>query len=83
MEKNEVIKRLYRENPKADLMYVRYAQLHYMTSISDGLVTIMFKIPMEDTKGADFLCEMEAKLLIKWIDSIIHNYVEPAPSQLS
>ena len=81
MEKNEVIKRLYKENPKANLMYVRDAQVHYMTEINDGLVTIMFKIPMEETKGADFLCEMEAKFLIKWIDTINHNYIEPAPSK--
>lgn len=71
MELNEIKKSLYRENPVAELDVIRDGYVHYSTSINDGSTVILFKIPMEETKGADFFNEMESKHLIRWIDSHI------------
>jgi len=72
MEKNDIIKALYRQNPKADLLFIRDAVVHYSTGLNDGTV-VLFEIPMEETKGADFLSEMDSKLLIRWIESFVKN----------
>ena len=65
MEKNELKKLLYREKPKAEFRYIRKGTAYYRAITVD--VTIDFQIPVQDMGDADFLDEMEAKLLIRWI----------------
>lgn len=61
MEKNEIKKLLYRENPIAKLLYIRDNHAFYKT------VHIDFEIPVDDLKGGDFELEMESKFLIRWL----------------
>lgn len=65
MEKNELKKLLYRENPTAKLTYIRKGSAYYTSKTND--VTIDFIIPISDMGDADFHNEMESKLLIRWI----------------
>ena len=73
MEKNEIKKELYKQNPKAQLEYIRKGKAYYSTMISSegSLGTngtmVTFEIPVEDMGDADFGIEMEAKLLQRWI----------------
>ena len=73
MELNDIKKRLYKENPTANLIQVRDAKLNYSTSLDNGNTVILFTIPMEETKGADFFSNMDSKHLIRWIDSHISD----------
>lgn len=70
MEKNEIKKALYKQNPTADFQYIRKGNAYYSTKINyqtpnEFLVT--FEIPVEDMGDADFFAEMESKLLQRWI----------------
>jgi hypothetical protein len=65
MEKNEIKKLLYKENPKAILTYIRERKAYYISKVNDQ--TINFEIPVEDMGTADFLPEMDSKLLNRWI----------------
>lgn len=68
MEKNEIKKALYRENPVAKFLYYRKGTLYYGTSISiDPMQSIIFSVPADDTGDADFLRDMDAKLLIRYL----------------
>ena len=70
MEKNEIKKALYKQNPKAVLDYIRKGKAYYNTTVEDvneGSVFIKFEIPVEDMGDADFGVEMESKLLQRWI----------------
>jgi hypothetical protein len=65
MEKNEIKKLLYRENPIAKLLYIRDNHAFYKTVHND--IHIDFEIPVDDLKGGDFELEMESKLLNRWL----------------
>ena len=70
MEKNEIKKALYKQKPTADFQYIRKGKAYYSTTIEDaelGSVFVQFEIPVEDMGDADFLVNMEAKLLQRWI----------------
>lgn len=70
MEKNEIKKALYKQNPTAKLDYIRKGKAYYNTIVEDvnaGSVFIKFEIPVEDMGDADFGVEMESKLLQRWI----------------
>jgi hypothetical protein len=70
MEKNEIKKALYKQNPIAKLDYIRKGKAYYSAIIEDaelGSVFVQFEIPVEDMGDADFLVNMEAKLLQRWI----------------
>ena len=69
MEKNEVKKALYKQNPKANFKFIRKGVAYYLTTIdSDNeLIQINFEIPVNDMGDADFETTMDAKLLIRWI----------------
>jgi len=56
---------LYRENPVAKLIMIRKGLAYYDTKTNDIIVN--FEIPVSDMGDADFLNEMESKLLIRWI----------------
>lgn len=70
MEKNEIKKALYKQNPKAEFKYIRKGSAYYVTIIqSDNFepIEIRFEIPVIDMGDADFEYMMDAKLLIRWI----------------
>jgi hypothetical protein len=68
MEKNEVKKALYKQNPKATFRFIRKGFAYYRTEIREGQTfQIFFEIPVVDMGDADFESTMDAKLLIRWI----------------
>lgn len=67
MNKNELKKYLYRENPVAELLMVRMGNVYYMTNGPEN-TEIRFTVPVDDMGDTDFLREMPAKLLIRWMD---------------
>jgi hypothetical protein len=70
MEKNEVKKALYKQNPKAEFKFIRKGVAYYLTIIESESyepVQIRFEIPVSDMGDADFEIYMESKYLIRWI----------------
>jgi hypothetical protein len=70
MEKNDIKKLLYKQNPVAKFLYVRKGNAYYDTTVEDttlGSVYIQFEVPVNDMGDADFLPIMEAKFLNRWI----------------
>ncbi len=66
MEINEVKKALYRQKPLASLMYIRKGVAYYQSALADEM-SLLFAVPVDDMGDADFLPNMDAKLLIRWI----------------
>ncbi len=70
MDKNEVKKFLYKENPKAVLKHNEGSHLYYETKIKDG-VWAYHKIPLDETVNDEgesiFEDTMDAKYLIRWL----------------
>jgi hypothetical protein len=75
MEKNEIRKALYKQNPIAKLTYIRKGKAYYSAAVRDESKPIPttrfvnFEIPVEDMGDADFSVEMESKILQRWIMS--------------
>lgn len=69
MEKNEIKKALYKQNPEANFQLIRKGVAYYagMVDIGDYEYEIRFEIPVSDMGDSDFLPLMPAKLLIRWI----------------
>ena len=70
MEKNEIKKELYKQNPIAEFQYIRKGSAHYRTSVNDNnqhTHAVLFEVPVSDMGDADFGTTMEAKLLQRWI----------------
>ena len=69
--KDLIKKALYKEKPIAKFEYIRKGKAYYSTWASyehESIDTkIIFEIPVDDMGDADFLPEMEAKLLVRWI----------------
>jgi len=65
MTTNEIKKMVYKQKPKAYLEFIRIGMAYYYTS-SLG-TKISFQIPISDMGSTDFLPEMEAKLLLRWL----------------
>lgn len=66
MNKNEIKKALYRQKPIARLDFIRKGVAYYTTQINDINIA-RFEIPVDDMGGADLFVEMDAKLLIRWL----------------
>lgn len=66
MEKNDIKKALYKQNPNARLLFIRIGVAYYETSLNDGYV-IHFMVPVEDMGSTDFHSNMDSKLLIRWL----------------
>lgn len=66
MEKNEIKKVLYKENPKAKMIHIRGGNAYYTCETSIG--TIVFEVPVSDMGDADFYPEMDGKFLIRWVN---------------
>ena len=71
MSKNEIVKRLYKENPIATFMFIRMGVAYYQTLLPDedliNSTSVDFEIPVGDMGSADFFPTMEAKHLRRWI----------------
>ena len=65
MEKNEIKKALYKENPMAVLHNVRKDGLFYTTGF--GATLVSFLIPLGEIGEVIWEARMPAKLLIRWI----------------
>lgn len=63
--KNEIKKALYKEAPKAKLEFIRKGLVYY-TCMAGG-ETVVFVVPVSDMGDADFLVEMDAKFLQRYI----------------
>ena len=61
----EIKKDLYKDKPKAKFEFIRKG-IAYYTAMS-GRETVVFKIPISDMGDADFLPEMDAQHLNRWI----------------
>lgn len=68
MEKNEVKKELYIEKTIAKMTHYRNGKLYYEMIVSGVKHQLSIDVTHDDTKGADFGVEMEARLLWRWID---------------
>jgi len=69
MDKNEIKKALYKQNPIANFKFIRKGVAYYWTIIASDKepIEITFEIPVLDMGDADFEQIMQAKLLIRWI----------------
>jgi hypothetical protein len=69
MELNDIKKALYLQKPKAHLNYIRGGSAYYETyiEVDGGQDQILFEVPVDDMGDADYLPEMDAKLLIRYI----------------
>ncbi len=72
MELNEIKKALYKQNPEAQLQFIRIGVAYYETILENGN-KIRFEIPIDDMGSTDFLPKMDSKLLIRWISK--ENFV--------
>jgi hypothetical protein len=73
MTTNEIKKELYKQRPKAELLYIRQGIAFYDTKIKEceepiiKYKTVFFEVPVSDMGNADFFPEMDAKHLNRWI----------------
>ena len=73
MTTTEIKKELYKQKPKAKLLYIRNSIAYYECTIKTQVKpiitykTLFFHIPVSDMGDADFLPTMDAKLLIRWL----------------
>jgi hypothetical protein len=73
MEKNEIKKELYKQNPEASLLYIRKGVVYYeaILRIKEHVLIkakkVFFEVPISDMGDADLLPQMDAKLLIRYL----------------
>jgi hypothetical protein len=65
MDKNEIKKYLYKDNPKAYLWQVRKDGIYYIAK--QGKESITFLVPLSEIGEATWYNTMEAKLLIRYL----------------
>ena len=68
MEKNEIKKKLYKEKPLAIFLSAKKGYLNYSSTFKDSSI-VNFRIPFEDIGDGIFDFQMDAKLLIRWINN--------------
>ncbi len=66
MNKNEIKKALYRENPTAQFIET-YSDIFYYIAILENGEFVYFNVPVSDIGSAKFKNKMEAKYLIRWM----------------
>ena len=62
----EIKKIVYKEQPFATLLAIRMGIAYYMTDEVCGY-QFAFHVPVTDMGDASFLVQMEAKLLLRWV----------------
>ena len=68
--KNEIKKCLYRQKPKATLLFIRKGVAYYESKIEyndNKEYIINFEVPVNDMGDADFFPIMDAKLMNRWL----------------
>lgn len=75
MTLEDIKKALYKENPKAKLLYidkefVAYASEKIAIDTEEKIHTILFRVPLTDIGDAKFYSEMEAKHLIRYMNTL-------------
>jgi hypothetical protein len=76
MEKNEVKKLLYKEDPKACLLDVAKDGIRYLSEVSNGKIGLTFLVPLNEMGETKWKAFMDARLLIRYIESI-QVYLKP------
>lgn len=66
MTKTEIKKTLYLEKPIASFIRIKSGLAHYITKTSDG-TEIFFEVPVSDMGEGEFLSNMPAQHLNRWI----------------
>jgi hypothetical protein len=66
MDRNEIVKALYKQNPTACFRFIRMGVAYYDCVLGD-FTKVEFQVPVNDMGGADFLVEMDSKHFIRWI----------------
>ena len=72
MERNEIIKALYKQKPMTDFKYIRIGVAYYSTILEDA-THVDFEVPVNDMGSADFFPQMEAKHMIRWIVDYVES----------
>jgi hypothetical protein len=67
MNINEIKKSFYKEDPVAKLIMIRKGKAYYQSEINGK--EAWFDVPLSDMGDADFLPNMQAKHLIRWLQS--------------
>jgi len=73
MTTTEIKKELYKQKPKAELLYIRNGIAKYDAVIKLNnetfatYKTVFFDVPVSDMGNADFTPIMDAKLLNRWL----------------
>lgn len=65
MTKNDLKKYLLKNKPTASINYIRKGSAYYITIVEEKIIT--FQVPVDDMGDADFLPDMPAQLLIRWL----------------
>ena len=65
MEINDIKKYLYKVKPMAKLLYIRKGSAYYEAPGPEK--EFLFKVPVEDMGDADYLPEMPAQQLIRYL----------------
>lgn len=66
MEKNEIEKALYKNNPTAKLTMIRKGVAYYSAVINDE-TEVRFEVPVNDMGDATFFSTMDSKFLRRYI----------------
>lgn len=67
MEKNEIKKKLYKQNPNAKFLFMKNGIAYYYADLPEE--RIRFQIPFSDMGEGEFGRNMDSKYLIRWIVS--------------
>ena len=65
MERNELRKIFYRDNPMANFNYIKSGVAYYYVLLDKE--TFHFAIPIDDMGEGEFRDQMEAKHLVRWL----------------
>lgn len=75
MKLTDIKKALYKQKPTAHFHFIRMGIAYYKTQVFKvqpddmfrPMVDVHFEIPIKDMGDADFIADMDAKLLNRWI----------------
>lgn len=65
MTSNEIKKEFYKQKPIAHFQYINKGSVIYTAIVSD--IEVKFDIPLTDIGTAEFLPEMDGKMLLRWL----------------
>jgi hypothetical protein len=65
MSKNELKKAIYLNKPIANFQYINKGSAFYKSVVNN--IEVTFDIPLNDMGTSEFLIEMDAKYLLRWL----------------